>query len=208
MKNLTLLILAILTVPNKTAAQELKLPAGYSILEDASGKASTLRYDFDGDGRQDVFCGIQPQEGADAKLMAVLKNGKAVLYSQPLSMCCGSISQKKGVIDVHSKGMRGFTYYKFRWDAAAKDFRLIGYATESFGNATNDGSGKSSLNILTGAYEAAFNVWDEKRQKLVALPKVNRKITVGRRVYLKQFGEDADNWLAELNAANLPKELR
>ena len=208
MKILALTFLLILAFLINAAAQDPKLPAGYKILEDASGNPAMLRYDFDSDGRQDIFCAIQPQTGDDAKLMAVLKSGKSVSYSQALSMCCGSLSQKNGVIDVHSKGMRGFTYYKFRWDAKAKDFRLIGYDTESFGNAVHDGSGKSSLNLITGAYEAAFNVWDEKKQKLVALPKVNRKLNLGRRIYLKQFGEDADSWLAQLNASNLPKELR
>ena len=184
----------------------LKAQAVQQVQTDGSGELMELTYDFDGDGRKDVFAAVESAGGDDPRLMA--KIGKRTLYSKPLSMCCGSISQKKGVIDVNSKGMRGFTYYKFRWDPRVKDFRLIGYATESLGNAANDGSGKSSLNLLTGDYEAAFNSWNEKREQLVALPKVRRKIAVGKRIYLQQFDDTIDEWLAALNSRQLPKELR
>jgi hypothetical protein len=140
--------------------------------------------------------------------MAVLKGGRKLIFSQALSMCCGSLSQKKGVIDVQSKGMRSFSYYKLRWDKAAGDFRLIGYSTESFGNAANDGSGNSSLNLLTGDYKAAYSIWNEKRAELVALPKVTRRLKLGRCIYLKSFGEETYEWLSDVNYRNLPKELR
>ena len=208
MKSLICIIYFILFGLSAATAQNSFLPTGYHVQANGSGTPNELRADLDGDGRPDVFRAIEQGEGEDAMLMAVLKGGKAILYSHPLSMCCGSLSQKNGVIDVHSRGMRGFTYYKFRWDAGAKDFRLIGYATESFGNAANDGSGKSSLNLLTGDYEAAFNSWNERSQKLVALPRIKRRVTIGNRIYLKEFGEAEDEWLAMLNAKYLPKELR
>ncbi len=182
------------------------LPSGYKLLEDAPASVS-ISADLDGDGKRDAFRAVVRSGGEDAQLMAQLANGKT-LTSGALSMCCGSISAKGGVVDVHSKGMRGFAYYKFRWEAAAGDFRLIGYDTESFGNAANDGSGTSSLNLLTGSYEAAFNNYNEKQEKLIALPKVKRKIAVSKKIYLRSFNETADSWLADLNAKYLPKEVR
>ena len=199
-----LTLVLILTGAAQSGAQS--LPPGYGPLEDAPGTV-TVSMDMDGDGRQDAFCAALRHGEEDARLLARLASGKT-LSSGTLSMCCGSITAKGTVVDVHSKGMRGFTYYKFRWEAAAGDFRLIGYDTESFGNAANDGSGTSSVNLLTGAYEAAFNSWNEKRGKLIALPKVKRKIAVSRKIYLRTFDEAADSWLADLNAKYLPKEVR
>ena len=208
MKRLLLIILALLTFSGEISAQDPKLPAGYMIQESASGSPNLLRGDFDGDGKRDVFCVIQLKGSEDGKLMAVLKSGKTVLYSHTLSMCCGSVSQGNNVITLHSRGNRYFTYYKFRWEAQAKDFRLIGYDTESFGNAVHDGSGNSSLNMLTGDYEAEFNVWDEKTKDIKSLPKVSRKLKLERRIYLRQFGENAADWLMEVDMASRPKELR
>jgi hypothetical protein len=189
------------------SAQAPQLPHGFHLLEDAPDPC-IVKADLDGDKKADVFCAAKRDNETDARLLAILKDGKSIITSGTLSMCCGSIAVRGNVVDVHSQGMRGFSYYKFRWDAAAKDFRLIGYDTESFGTATGDGSGKSSINLLTGSYEAAFSVWNEKREQLIALPKIKRKVSVSRKFYLKGFNEDADQWLTDLNARYLPKEVR
>ncbi len=189
-------------------AQTPKLPAGYHIQMNASGQPNIVRYDFDGDGANDVVCAIEKGEEEDVKLMATLRNGKIVLSSKSTSTCCGSMSQKSGVIDVHSKGMRGFSYYKFRWDKPAMDFRLIGYETESFGNAAHDGSGTSSLNLINGDFIAEYNSWNEKKQDLVTLPKVKRKIPVSKKMYLKNFGDDMDEGLATMTHKYLPKAVQ
>ncbi len=198
---------AVLLHAGFAGAQAPKLPSGYRLQEDAPASCM-VKADLDGDGSPDWFCAAVKDGDDEARLLALLKGGKVMVQSGPLSMCCGSIAVKGAVVDVHSKGMRGFTYYKFRWEAVAGDFRLIGYDTESFGNAANDGSGFSSINMLTGGYEAAFNSWNEKRGKLMALPKVKRKIVVSRKIYLKSFDEAADSWLMALNAKYLPKEVR
>lgn len=189
------------------SGQTPQLPQGYLLLENTPDPC-IVKADLDGDKQNDLFCAAKRGNETDPRLLAVLKDGKTVIVSGMLSMCCGSIAVHGNVVDVHSQGMRGFTYYKFRWDGAAKDFRLIGYDTESFGTATGDGSGKSSINLMTGDYEAAFSVWNEKQEKLVPLPKIRRKVAVSRKFYLKTFNEDADQWLAELNARYLPKEVQ
>jgi hypothetical protein len=198
---------SLVAITSVADAQTPHLPSGFALLEDTPAPC-IAKADLDGDKKTDLFCAAKRKNETDARLLAILKDGKTVIVSGPLSMCCGSVTARGNVVDIHSQGMRGFTYYKFRWDAAAKDFRLIGYDTESFGTATRDGSGKSSINLLNGNYEAAFNVWNEKQEKLIPLPKIKRKVSVSRKFYLKTFNEDADSWLADLNARYLPKEVR
>jgi hypothetical protein len=187
-------------------AQPPQLPNGYHLLEDAPDPC-LVRADLDGDKKTDLFCAAKRKNETDARLVAVLKDGKSVIVSGMLSMCCGSLAVHGNVVDVHSQGMRGFSYYKFRWDAAAKDFRLIGYDTESFGNAVHDGSGTTSLNMLTGNYEANTNTWDEKKEDLIP-HKVKRKLSLSRKVYLKNFDKKVCDWLSDIDYKNLPKELR
>ncbi len=208
MKRLVLFCLFLLCGYASSKAQAPILPRGFTLQPAPSGEPGFVRYDFDGDGKIDVFCAAAKEGEEDARLMALLKRGNRVLKSGTLSMCCGVISQKGGVVQVQSRGMRGFSYYKFRWDKSAKDFRLIGYDTESFGNAAGDGSGKSSLNLLTGAYAGSFHKWSAGRRKLLPQPAIRSTKPLSKRIYLSSFGEAEDAWLAELSASYLPKSMR
>jgi hypothetical protein len=196
---------ALAAIAAHTHAQP-QLPRGYHLLTDASDSC-IVSGDFDGDGKTDLFCAATRQGGSDAQLLAVISGSRATLASGSLSMCCGSISLKGKVVEVHSRGNRSFSYYKFRWDAAAKDFRLVGYDTESFGNAVHDGSGTTSLNLLTGDYEASLNSWSEQKQDLIP-HQLKKKIAIRKKIYLKSFDEKACDWLMDTDYNNMPKELR
>ncbi len=203
----TLFTLALLnSIASFGTAQVPKMPPSHSL---QSGIGSNpIKADFDGDGKRDEFYVAEESENTDGYFIALMSTCGRI-ESPVVPLCCGSVDQKgKGTLRAASKGMRGFSYWTFRWDAAAKDFRLIGYDTENFGNAMNDGSGTSSLNLLTGDFVAAFNSADVKSGELRALPKVRRKVVVSRRIYLQKFDEAADAWVADLARRNFPKEVQ
>jgi len=202
------LIISCFLLHLQLSAQLPRVPGGFHLAGDAMAGSDSVIHDFDGDHTPDAFCAARKEAEEGLRLLAILQSGKRVRYSLPLSSCCGSIEQNKGVVRVSSTGMRGFSYYQFRWDSTAGDFRLIGYQTESFGNAANDGSGKSSLNLITGDFEAAFNSFDQRRQKLLPLPVVKRRISVNRKFYLQHFGDKEDEYLSDLTYHMLPKAVQ
>lgn len=199
--------LCMLAASAQADAQTIKLPPNHSIQQSTSGAPNLLRTDLDGDGKADLFCVAEDAEGVGYFVAITSTRGR--MESGKLPACCGSMEKTKpGTLRIASKGMRGFSYYTFRWDAPAKDFRLIGYDTESFGNAANDGSGSSSLNLLTGDFVAAFNSYDEKKETLVALPKVRKKVKVDRRIHLQKFDEESEAWVANLAYQHFPKAVQ
>ena len=62
-----------------------------------------------------------------------------------------------------------------------------------FGNATNDGSGESSVNLLTGDYIGNWNFYDDLANneggELVKIPTIKTKMYF-KTINLQDFGED------------------
>lgn len=201
---LPVFVLAVLAV----RAQSPKLPAGYSVQESQVGTPVMVRADLDGDGQIDIFCAVQSD--GQLKLFASLQSGCKTIMSQDVGdgTCCGSVSAKNGVVRVSSTGMRAFSYYKWRYNKVAGDFQLIGFDTESFGNAANDGSGTSSLNLLTGDYVDAFNSYNQRTQRLKALPKTRKKVRVTKRIFLKDWNDSTETWVSDLAYRQLPRQMQ
>lgn len=76
--------------------------------------------------------------------------------------------------------------WSFRYDKVAKKIRLIGMNRYDFGNAANDGSGKSSVNMLTNKYEGYWHYYDHKQGKLVAIPVIRKDM-----IFPKTFLNDS-----------------
>lgn len=171
------------------------MPTGYKLQKDVSGTVSFLRSDLDGDGKRDSLMVVEVNPGEDGRILALISSRKQPILSPPVAMCCGTVTLRKNVVVAETRGMRGFSTFRFRWEAAAKDFRLIGFDTESFGTASGDGSGRESLNLLTGAYEGVFNHWDEICEELMPLPPVKRNLKINRKIYLSRWSEEVEQWL-------------
>lgn len=188
-------------------AQKQVVDAGYTLQKSASGTDNIVKFDFDKDGIQDLFYVMESENSTVFR--ASLRNGQVLLDSKSDGSigCCSAVSIKGNVVTCATKGMRGFTYYRWRYDGTLKNFRLIGYDTESFGNAANDGSGKSSLNLLTGAYQNAFNYVDEKKDKLVAAPKAHAMVKAPI-ILLTNFDNDADETIDALTGKYVPEQVR
>lgn len=101
--------------------------------------------------------------------------------------------------------MRGENYFKFRYDRKLKKIVLIGYDNTQYGNAANDGSGNSSYNLITGAYEANWSYIDEQTQELIPYPKITKKLPV--KIYtLKEFCDKTIEALNKIEYKLLPKK--
>ncbi|PKQ61973.1 hypothetical protein BZG02_13615 [Labilibaculum filiforme] len=72
--------------------------------------------------------------------------------------------------------MRSGYSLQFRYDNKFKKIRLIGMSRYEFGNASNDGSGESSVNLLTSGYVGNWNYYDEVKNQLVKLPAIKEKM--------------------------------
>ena len=104
----------------------------------------------------------------------------------------------------------GFEYYnnfmragyanQFRYDAKTKQIQLIGMSRYEFGNAANDGSGESSVNLLTNDYIGNWNYFDHTKEELVKIPTIKTKMTFGK-IYLHSFNDETYFTFAEKCAA-------
>lgn len=156
-----------------------------------------VTYDFDGDKKTDVF---QIKDGL--LVYALSSQGKKEVKSKGGSYADRTwLKLQKNVVVFHCQFMRASNTFKFRYDSKLKQFKLIGYDNEQFGNAANDGSGTSSYNLLTGDYIANWNIYDYKKEELVARPTIKKKLPV--KVYLlKDFGDDMIDALYQVDSEN------
>jgi hypothetical protein len=169
----------------------------------AQGNQS-ISADLDGDGKPDKFW-IKGD-----KFQYQLSTQKNITKSsKPLDIegLNNSVSVAKNVVAVSLSAMRSGIVFKLRYDNIVGDFRVIGYDSENFGPATNDGSGKSSHNLLTGDYVANWNHFDEQKEKLVALPTIKKK-SPAKKYYLAGFDDNAIEEIRSVDDKFLPAVLK
>ena len=94
------------------------------------------------------------------------------------------ISNTKNGFEVRIVEHRAGYGNKFRYDPKSKRVRLIGMSRYEFGNAANDGSGESSVNLLTGDYIGNWNYDDY--DTLIRIPTIRAKLTFPI-IYLEDF---------------------
>ena len=150
-----LLVCCLLLYINTDVFAQYRLPENFMFVNDAEGNPLKVEKDFNQDGRNDLFAIIGKEE--NIKVFALLSKGKSeyrTLTHDDLDYfdCCAAIFVSRNVITLSTNGMRFFEHYKFRYNKKLNNFELIGYDSESLGNAMNDGSGTRSLNLITGLY--------------------------------------------------------
>jgi hypothetical protein len=99
------------------------------------------------------------------------------------------VKATKNGFEYYNNWMRAGFYNQFRFNAKAKKIQLIGMSRYEFGNASNDGSGESSVNLLTGKYIGNWNYYDMKNEELVSLPVITVKMSF-KPVYLEGFSDE------------------
>jgi hypothetical protein len=87
-----------------------------------------------------------------------------------------SFDQTKNGFKVKMNQMRAGSVYQFRYEKETGKMRLIGMERYEFGPANNDGSGESSVNLLTNMYIGEWNYFDNKKVELVKIPTIKKKM--------------------------------
>ena len=88
---------------------------------------------------------------------------------------CGVRATKSG-FEFFVGYMRAGYANQFRYEKNDQKIRLIGMSRYEFGPATNDGSGESSVNLLTNSYIGEWNHFNEATRKLVKMPTITTKM--------------------------------
>ena len=191
MIKLILLFICGLTILNAQS-----IPKGFKVSESVNGKKMSIQFDFDKDGKKDIFSVVEGKPDEELSIIAVLSSqpNSKVLKHKSLNgdfACCAEIQLEKNVVKVTSSGNRFFEYIQFRYNSELKDFEIIGFDTESFGSATHDGAGKLSLNLLNGKLIYKFDTYDEKKKKLIQGKEVNKTIQIPKKFTLSSLDEFA-----------------
>lgn len=95
----------------------------------------------------------------------------------------------KNGFEFYNNWMRAGYSNQFRYEVKTKKMQLIGMSRYEFGNAMNDGSGESSINLLTNDYIGNWNYFDAKKEQLVKIPTIKTKMVLGK-IYLDMFNDE------------------
>lgn len=138
-----------------------------------SAQDKTVLSDFDGDKIKDKVYVDQDNMGIAYELSS--QKFKKVFAPFEDSGEISLVPSKNGFkIDINH--MRAGNSYQFRYEKETGKMRLIGMSRYEFGPASNDGSGESSVNLLTNEYIAEWNYFDDFKNKLIKIPTIKQKM--------------------------------
>lgn len=150
--------------------------------------AQKLVKDIDFDGKQDSVYMDQKESRIVCRLSS--QNFKKI-KSKPIEI----LNEMSGIVDAKNgfafinDWMRAGYKNQFRYNKKTKRVQLIGMSRYEFGNAANDGSGESSVNLLNGDYIGDWNYYDLLTNKLVKIPTIKTKMKF-KEINLEDFEED------------------
>ncbi|WP_267406158.1 MULTISPECIES: hypothetical protein [unclassified Chryseobacterium] len=140
--------------------------------------------DIEADGIKDTIS----IDAENLKLVAHLSTKKfKKIYSGEIESLDGQgrIRATKNGFELDIDWMGAGYAYQFRYNKFEKKIQLIGMSRYEFGPANNDGSGESSVNLLTGNYIGNWNYYDLRREKLIKIPTIKAKM-----IFPKTFFEN------------------
>lgn len=167
-KNITILTLAIVT--NFTFGQ------------------NKLVKDIDNDGKNDTIF-IHVEKSTIVCKLSTLNYES--ISSKPIEI----LNEPSGIIETKN----GFAFFndwmragyknQFRYNSKTKRIQLIGMSRYEFENAANDGSGESSVNLLTGDYIGNWNYYDIEKDSLIKIPTIRTKMKF-KTINLEDFSDE------------------
>lgn len=151
-----------------------------------------LTKDIDFDGINDTIY-IDETEAVIVAKLSTQQFKK--IKSQPLEITPQSfIEPTKNGFEFQNNWMRAGYANQFRYEKKEKRIRLIGMSRYEFGNAANDGSGESSVNLLTNDYIGEWNYFDhlanDENGELVKIPTIKTKMKFDK-IYLDYFSDES-----------------
>lgn len=141
---------------------------------DFDGKKDTVYIDFK---TAEIVCQLSGQDFKRVK-------------SKPLETLSDNarLAATKNGFEYACNWMRSGYACQFRYNKSSKKVQLIGMSRYEFGNATNDGSGESSINLLTNDYIGNWHYFDGNKTKLIKIPALETKMIIAR-TFLDGFSE-------------------
>lgn len=135
--------------------------------------------DIDNDGKKDTVYVDVTKSTIVCRLSI---NNYKPIQSKPIEILneTSGVKPTKNGFYFSNDWMRAGYRNQFRYNAQTKKIQLIGMSRYEFGNAANDGSGESSVNLLTSDYIGNWNYYDEAANKgkgeLVSIPTIKTKM--------------------------------
>jgi len=144
--------------------------------------------DIDNDGKNDtVFIHVE-KSTIVCKLSTLNYESISSKPIEILNEPSGIIETKNGFA-FFNDWMRAGYKNQFRYNSKTKRIQLIGMSRYEFGNAANDGSGESSVNLLTGDYIGNWNYYDMEKDSLIKIPTIRTKMKF-KTINLEDFSDE------------------
>ena len=141
------------------------------------------------------FDGVRDSVYVDVKTSCIVAKLSTKGFKAIRSKSIGILNENSGITETRNgfeffnNWMRAGYENQFRYDPKTKKIQLIGMSRYEFGNAANDGSGNSSVNLLTDDYIGDWNYFDNERELLIKIPTIKTKMKFDR-INLEDFSED------------------
>ncbi|GAA0721296.1 hypothetical protein GCM10009430_22400 [Aquimarina litoralis] len=151
-----------------------------------------LQKDIDFDGVEDTVY-IDPDKSTIVCLLSSIQFEK--IESKPIDILNEQsfIKDARNGFYFENHWMRAGYSNQFRYDKKNGKIRLIGMSRYEFGNAANDGSGESSVNLLTSDYIGNWHYYDmtanNNEGELVKIPSIKTKMYFDK-IYLEDFNDE------------------
>ena len=148
----------------------------------------TIHYDFDKDKKKDKLFVLDNKGYQLSYTLSSQKQkaAKSLLFGTELNV--DDFILNKEIIELLLYDENGRYKFKFRYNAALKDFQLIGYDSYSKGNLVGDGTGISSYNLINGNYWAKWEYYDYYQKSQFSYPEFKQKIPI-KTYLMKNFGD-------------------
>jgi len=147
--------------------------------------------DIDGDNMQDTVYVDTKESTLVCKLSSHDYNSIKSYYIDIRDVEC-SVSSARNGFYFSKDWMRSGYKCQFRYDNRLRKIQLIGMSRYEFGGATNDGSGKSSVNLLNNRYVGEWKCFDELSLVLLKIPTIKQKMELPV-TYLSSFDDEISN---------------
>lgn len=139
-------------------------------------KPDTLIKDLDGDQHPDSIFFDKTAARIICKLSSQVFQEIKSKEIENIELVMTGIRPMENGFEFFNNWMRaGYTCF-FRYDKKIKSIRLVSMSRYEFGNAANDGSGNSSINLITHQYTGNWNYYDEEKEKLVKMPVIKKTL--------------------------------